>query len=71
MFTYIKELVIGISLLILGAYPFLLNISGFETWISDSSFLSTLLPGEWLFNIILIVMGILILIKRIHLRTTH
>jgi len=71
MFTYIKELTIGISLILLGIYPFFLNISSFEMWINDSSFLSTLLPGAWLFNIILILMGGLILIKRIHLRTTH
>jgi len=69
--TLVFAILLGSVLISMGIYSFLLNITSIEEWFTSSSFFSTLLPGAWLFNIILIIMGILVLIKRIALRMTH
>lgn len=71
VFGYIKELIIGISLIFMGILSFLLLIPFLNDFMSDTPFLNLLIPGEWIFQVILIALGILVMFKRISFRTTH
>jgi len=57
----LKEKVIGFLLIILGAWPFLLKIETIGNLFSSYKFLEVLTPGEIVYQIILIVLGILII----------
>ncbi|MFA5174234.1 MAG: hypothetical protein WC438_03560 [Candidatus Pacearchaeota archaeon] len=58
-----KEKIIGLIIIILGAWPFLLKISSVNTFFSTYKFLSVLTPGEIIYQIVIIVLGILLIWK--------
>tara|TARA_Y100000310_G_C20627064_1_gene786520 strand:+ start:837 stop:1046 length:210 start_codon:yes stop_codon:yes gene_type:complete len=54
----IKEKLIGIILIILGALPFLLKVERIGTVFTTNKILSYLTPGELVYQIVIIVLGI-------------
>jgi len=60
----IKEKIIGFALIILGALPFLLKIDKIGTAFSNSKILSYIAPGEIIYQLIIIILGISLIIKR-------
>ena len=63
----VKEKLIGLVLIVLGVWPFLLRIEAVEDFFSSYKFLEVLTPGEIIFQIVLIVLGV-VLIWRFRLR---
>jgi len=61
-----KEKLIGIILIVLGALPFLLKIEKIANFFAKYKVLSYLVPGEWVYQIILIIVGILLIWKVRH-----
>ena len=61
-----KEKLIGIVLILLGALPLLLKVEKINEVIGQYTFL---LPGELLYQIIIVVIGALLLFKFIKVRT--
>ena len=57
----LKEKLIGIILIILGALPFLLKIEKISSWFTTNKILSFLSPGEIIYQIIIILLGILLI----------
>jgi len=57
----IKEKMLGIILIIIGALPLLLKINFIETFFEKYKFLSYLIPGEIIYQIILILIGALLI----------
>jgi hypothetical protein len=57
----IKEKIIGILLILLGALPFLLKINTISTWFTANKFLSFFSPGGIVYQIIIIILGILLI----------
>ena len=55
----IKEKLLGIILIIVGAIPFFSKIKSLETYFS-SGILSYLIPGNIIYQIVLIAIGILL-----------
>ena len=60
----IKEKTIGILLILLGAWPFLLKIEKIGTFFAQYKFLEILTPGEIVFQIVLVLLGILLIFRR-------
>ena len=58
-----KEKLIGLILIVLGAWPFLLKIEAVESFFSAYKFLEMLTPGEIVFQVALIVLGVLLVLK--------
>jgi len=57
----IKEKLLGLILIIIGALPFLLKIDRIAAFFAKYKFLSYIVPGEIIYQIILIVIGILLI----------
>ena len=60
----IKEKILGIILIVLGAFPFALKVDRIANFFAKYTFLSYLTPGEWIFQAVLIIIGILLLWRR-------
>jgi hypothetical protein len=56
-----KEKIIGLVLILLGAWPFLLKIEAVGSFFSQYKFLEVLTPGEIVYQIVLIVLGVLLI----------
>lgn len=57
-----KEKIVGILLLIIGAFPLIMMIESVQTSLSQYEFLSYLIPGEpaILYQVIIILLGIML-----------
>jgi len=58
----LKEKIIGLVLVIIGALPFLLKIESI-TAAFNNSFFKILAPGNILYQIVIIILGILLIIN--------
>lgn len=58
-----KEKLIGLILIIVGLFPFLLKIEALGNLFTKYSFLSYFAPGEIAYQIIIVVLGILLIWK--------
>jgi len=58
-----KEKIIGLILIILGALPLILKIEKINTPLSKINFLSYIIPGEMIYQVIIIILGILLIWK--------
>ena len=56
-----KEKVIGLVLIILGVWPFVLKIDAIDKFFASYAFLKWLTPGEILYQIIIILLGVLLI----------
>ena len=56
-----KEKLVGIILLIVGAFPLLMNITSVSDSLKQYTFISYLMAGQPIYQIILIILGILLL----------
>ena len=56
-----KEKLIGIVLIIIGALPFLLKIKSISDFFTQNKVLSFIIPGELVYQIIIIVLGALLI----------
>jgi hypothetical protein len=52
-----KNKLIGLILIIIGILPFLLKIQSIATAVEKYSFLSYLVPGELVYQIIIVILG--------------
>ncbi len=59
----LKEKLIGLVLVIAGLFPFLLKVEAIGDIFTKYTFLSYLAPGEIVYQIIIIVLGILLIWK--------
>ncbi len=59
----IKEKLIGLVLIIVGAWPFLLKINLIGNFFSQYKFLEVMTPGEIIYQTIVIILGIMLLWK--------
>ena len=59
----LKEKVIGILLIVVGAWPFLLMIEAVNEIIADWGLVNALTPGEIAYQVIVILLGVLLLIS--------
>ena len=59
----IKDKVIGIILIAIGALPFLLNVEAVDKFFTDYQFLSYILPGEIIYQVVLIILGALLILR--------
>lgn len=57
----VKNKVIGLIILLLGAWPFLLKIESINTFFASYKFLEVLTPGEVIYQIALIALGALLI----------
>jgi len=57
----LKEKTIGLLLIIIGALPFLLKIQAIGDFFDKYSFLSYLTPGEVIYQLIIIALGVLLI----------
>lgn len=62
----LKEKLIGIILIVLGALPFLLKIERIGTTFSTNKILSYIAPGDWIYQIIIIILGISLVLTLRH-----
>ncbi|MFA7707748.1 MAG: hypothetical protein WCX73_02255 [Candidatus Pacearchaeota archaeon] len=53
----IKNKFVGLILIIIGVLPFLLKISSISTALAKYTFLSYIMPGEVVYQIIIIALG--------------
>ena len=60
----LKTKLIGLILIVLGVWPFLLKIESVAEFFSSYTFLEMLTPGEWVFQVVLIVLGFLLFYRR-------
>jgi len=56
-----KEKLVGIILLIVGAFPLLMNITSISDSLKQYTFISYVMAGEPIYQIIIIILGILLL----------
>jgi len=59
-----KEKLIGLILIIIGILPFLLKIKSISDSLAKYTFLSYLVPGEIIYQLIIIALGVLLIWKR-------
>ncbi len=59
----IKDKFIGLILIAVGALPLLLRIENINTFFSRFSFLSFLVPGQIIYQLLIIIIGILLVWK--------
>jgi hypothetical protein len=57
----LKEKVVGILLIALGVWPFLLKIQSVSDYFSSYTFLSVLTPGEIVYQLAIVVLGVLLI----------
>lgn len=57
-----KEKLIGLLLIVIGALPFLIKIKEVGEFFEQNSFLKVLTPGEIVYQIVLIILGVLLII---------
>ncbi len=57
----IKEKFIGMALIIIGALPFLLKTKSISDFFTQNKILSFIIPGELVYQIIIIVLGVLLI----------
>ena len=57
----IKNKLIGLLLILLGAWPFLLKIESVGTFFAEYKFLEVLTPGEIVYQIVITVLGVLLI----------
>jgi hypothetical protein len=57
----IKNKLIGLILIIIGILPFLLKIENIATSFEKYTFLSYLVPGELIYQVIIIGLGVLLI----------
>ena len=55
-----KEKLIGIILIVIGALPFLLKIDSISNVFTGNTVLSYIIPGEIVYQLIIIILGILL-----------
>lgn len=55
--------IIGIILILLGAMPFLLKIEAIGSFFEKYIFLNWLTPGEVIYQIVVILLGVLLLVR--------
>ena len=68
----IKNKLIGIVLIVLGVWPFLLKIESVGAYFATYKFLEVLTPGEIVYQAVLIVLGVLLVWKvRARVETAH
>jgi len=60
----LKYKLLGLILVILGVWPFLLKISSVAAFFSQYKILSYIVPGEIVYQLILIVLGVLLLWRK-------
>ena len=58
-----KEKIIGVVLIVLGALPFLLGIESINTSLQNYGIATLLNPGEIIYQVIIIILGALLLIR--------
>ncbi len=58
-----RNKVIGVILILLGALPLLLKIKSIGDAFASSGFLSWIVPGEIIYQIVIVVLGLLLLIR--------
>jgi len=56
-----KEKLIGLILIIIGILPFLLKIQSIATSVEKYKLMSYLVPGEIVYQIIIIILGVLLI----------
>ena len=54
----VKEKLIGLVIIVLGAWPFLLKIGAVGKFFESYKFLEMLTPGEIVYQVILILLGV-------------
>ena len=59
----IKDKLVGIILIVLGVWPFLLKIESVAAYFATYKFLEVLTPGEIVYQVVLILLGILLVWK--------
>lgn len=59
--TNAKSALVGILMIIIGAFPLLLNIASIKASLAPYSFLSYVRAGQPLYQIIIIILGVLLL----------
>ncbi len=57
----IKNKLIGVLLIVLGVWPFLLKIESVGNYFATYKFLEVLTPGEIIYQIVLILLGVLLI----------
>lgn len=53
--------IVGLFLVVLGAWPFLLKVEQIAKFFSEYKFLAYLIPGELAYQIVLIILGVMLL----------
>ena len=56
-----KEKLIGLVLIVLGVWPFLLKIEAVGDFFSSYKFLEVLTPGEIIYQVALVALGVLLI----------
>ena len=56
-----KEKLVGIIIIIIGAFPLLMNIESFANSLKQYTFMTYLMAGQPVYQIILILLGVLLL----------
>ena len=59
----VKEKFLGLILILLGAFPFLLKVDKIGLFFSKYKFLNALTPGEIIYQIAIIFIGIMLIWK--------
>jgi hypothetical protein len=59
----IKNKLIGFILIVLGVWPFLLKIESVETYFATYKFLEVLTPGEIVYQLVIILLGVWLIWK--------
>lgn len=57
----LKEKLIGVILILLGALPFLLKIKSISKFFEGNIILSFIIPGEIVYQLLIIIFGILLI----------
>tara|TARA_Y100000310_G_scaffold269239_1_gene282303 strand:- start:979 stop:1200 length:222 start_codon:yes stop_codon:yes gene_type:complete len=62
----LKEKLIGLILVIIGALPFLIKIEAIGSKIAEYSFLNPIVPGNIIYQGIIIILGLLLVLRLKH-----
>ena len=57
----LKEKIIGLIIIIAGVLPLLLKVEKIANFFAKNKFLSYLVPGEIIYQIIIIILGVLLI----------
>lgn len=58
-----KEKLIGLILVVLGVWPFVLKVEAIKTFFSQYKFLEVLTPGEIVYQVVVVLLGVLLILK--------